>query len=132
MGTDLKITVRDNIRRLLRLKEGESGVGRLMEHGFVNGTAQRILAGETSLGVDLLAKLAGAFRVQPWQLLVPGIDPDALPELHAPAARWPFPSIDRDQVLSLSGAEAAAVEVGLQVALAAAKLPQRKRNGTSG
>ena len=51
------------------------------ELGLKNGTAQRVLAGETSIGLELLAVLAEKLRVEPWQLLVPGLDPRALPSL---------------------------------------------------
>lgn len=48
------------------------------------GTVQRIKGGETSVGLDVIASIAGAFGVEPWQLLVEAIDPDNLPTLHAP------------------------------------------------
>ena len=81
MPKDLPSILRDNVRRILALPEGKSGVGVLIELGLKNGTAQRVLAGETSIGLELLAVLAEKLRVAPWQLLVPGLDPRALPSL---------------------------------------------------
>lgn len=134
---DLKLTIRANIRRLLHLTDGESGVAQVMKLGFSNGTAQSLLAGETSIGVDVLAKVAAALRVEPWQLCVPGLDPERMPSLEPQHFRWPFRQVDPDQLLGLVGTTAATVEVGLIALLAAAGAaapvaPQRKRDGTGG
>ena len=68
MGEDTKTVLRDNVRRLLGLQAGESGVQRLIDKGFANGTAQRVLGGQTSVGVDVVEKLAAAFDVAPVRL----------------------------------------------------------------
>lgn len=65
------------------------------------GTAQRILSGETSVGIEILEQLATAFRVTPWQLLVPGLDARNLPGLTADETAWPFPMVDRRAYRSL-------------------------------
>jgi hypothetical protein len=127
MEDDIKLVVRDNVRRLLGLADDESGVAKLMKKGLSNGNAQRILGGETSFGVDLLAKVAGAFGLQAWQLCVPGLDPEKRPVLHAPSARWPFRGVDQEAIASLVGLQAQMVEQGLLVALAAAGAPSRKQ-----
>jgi len=44
MGRNSKIILRDNVRRLLKLKDIESGVGKLVDLGIPNGTVQRVLA----------------------------------------------------------------------------------------
>ena len=41
------------------------------------GTASRIKAQRTSVGIDVLDKIAGFFRLQPWQLLVPELDAES-------------------------------------------------------
>lgn len=125
----MKHVVRDNVRRLLGLAPGASGVSELMrKSGLKNGSAQRVLAGETSIGLDLLAELARSFGLQPWQLLIEGLDPDRLPQVHEPSSRWPFRQIDQDAVASLTGTQAQAVEIGLLAAMAAAGAPLRKLN----
>lgn len=44
---------------------------RLKEIG--RGTVQRIKEGSTSIGTDKLVQIAGAFNLEAWQLLVPGL-----------------------------------------------------------
>ncbi len=46
------------------------------------GTVGRIRNAEVSATLDSVAALAEAFGLEPWQLLVPGLDPDAPPALH--------------------------------------------------
>lgn len=132
MAEDLKITIRENIRALLGLDPGESGVSKLIRLGLSNGNAQRLLGGETSVGLDVLSQCASALHVEPWQLCVPGIDPANLPRIDPINFRWPFRRIDPEAVLGLVGSAAAAVETGLLVALASAGISPGKRNGTSG
>lgn len=45
------------------------------------GTISRLRNGEVDANLDTLQRLAKAFNVEPWQLLVPGIDPGNLPTL---------------------------------------------------
>jgi transcriptional regulator with XRE-family HTH domain len=124
---DIKAVIRDNVRRLLGLDASDKGIAQLMRKtGFKNGTAQRVLQAETSIGVDLLTELARGLGVEPWQLLVRDLDPDNLPTLHPPSTRWPFRQVDQEAVASLSGSQAQAVEAGLLVALASAGAPSRK------
>lgn len=132
MAADLKLIIRDNVRALLGLEEGQSGVQRLIDMGVPNGNAQRVLSGIASVGVDTVAQIASALGFQPWQLLVPNLDPADLPSTDSREFRWPFRRVDPDQVLGLVGSAAAAVETGLLVALAAAGISPRKRNGTNG
>lgn len=126
MAENLKITVRDNVRAILGLKKGEAGIQKLKELGISNGNAQRILGGETNLGLGLLADLAQALHVEPWQLCVPGLDPDRLPRLHEAKVRWPFRRIDQEVISGLVGTIAASVENGLLATLATVGISPRK------
>jgi hypothetical protein len=96
------------------------------------GTVQRIKEGNTSCGLDVVTKISGAFGIEPWQLLVPNIDPHRLPRLDEEPLRWPFRNVDRELIAGLVGSPAIAVENGLLVALAAAGISPRKRTGTLG
>jgi transcriptional regulator with XRE-family HTH domain len=49
--------------------------------GMTNGTLDRIRRAATSVGVDELKPLAEVFDLQPWQLLVEGLDPKDPPVL---------------------------------------------------
>lgn len=51
---------------------------------LTNGTVGRIAAGSHTTDIDALADLAEVFGLQPWQLLVEGINPNALPVLASP------------------------------------------------
>lgn len=59
----------ENLTRLAR----EAGIG--------PGSASRIKAQTTSVGLELIDKVARVFGVEVWQLLVPGINPRNLPTL---------------------------------------------------
>jgi hypothetical protein len=89
MGLEIKKTVRLNVLSLLKfqaggeLPEGESGVTRLKKLGVSQGNAQRTLDEESDLRLATLDQLAKGFRLKPWQLLVPHLDPRALPTLAA-------------------------------------------------
>ena len=122
----LKTTIRDNVRRLLGLNAGESGVSRVMALGFSNGTAQRILDSDTSIGVDVLERLADALKLAPWQLCVPDIESDRLPRLEPVSFRWPFRQIDPEVITGLVGSPAAQIENGLLVALGTLGISTRR------
>ena len=47
------------------------------------GTCSRLKAQETSVGLEVIDKLATFFDVYPWELLVPTFDPDNRPTLQA-------------------------------------------------
>jgi transcriptional regulator with XRE-family HTH domain len=92
---------------------------RLKAIGFSNGTAQRVLEGSTSIGLDTLDELAARLGVSAWRLVqptAPGLpaESDKTAE-HASVARL---------LATLSAEEQAAVQV-LVVRLAAAR--QRSR-----
>lgn len=55
--------------------------------GMTNGTLDRIRRAAVSVGVDELQKLATAFDLQPWQLLVDGLDPNNPPVLAQQSAK---------------------------------------------
>jgi hypothetical protein len=129
MQPTLKMTIRDNVRRLLGLAEDESGVSRVMALGFSNGTAQRILDSETSIGVDVLEKLADGLKLAPWQLCVPNIEPDRVPRLEPVAFRWPFRQIDPEVITGLVGSPAQQIENGLLVALGTLGISTRRVAG---
>lgn len=102
-------TLRDNVLKLLVQQSGDwkpsergktRGVTRLKKLGLTQGTAQRVLEGSTSIGLEILQQLASAFHVKPWHLLVPGLDVEALPV--AGRAAWPFPMVDQDAYYALS------------------------------
>jgi hypothetical protein len=98
----LKRTIATNVRKILGVAEGHSGVARLASLGVKRTNAARVLKAEQSYGVDLLEEIAKACRVEPWLLCVPnmditrGLDPEAdymltlyrqTPAAHRAAAR---------------------------------------------
>lgn len=103
----LKQIIRENVRALMAadkggpLKSNETGVTRLLQKGFANGTAQRILDDETSIGIDVIEALATAFGVQPWQLMTKGLNPGSPPALIDQPGAWPFEFIDQRQYMDM-------------------------------
>lgn len=91
--SDLPAIVAANIKAVLAHRQGEPvRVSDLIKLGFANGTAQRFMKGETSIGLDMLQRVAEKLGLEPWQLLLADLDPAALPSICGPAAApaWPF------------------------------------------
>lgn len=62
-----------NVAALMTHRWGEENLNRLArEAGIGLGTAARLKAQATSVGLELVDRLALCFHVEPWQLLVPG------------------------------------------------------------
>lgn len=70
---DTKKTLWENVRALMIMKYGEENPWRTSHDANIGpATMTRIKEQRTSVGVDTLEKLATLFKVEPWQLLVPG------------------------------------------------------------
>jgi hypothetical protein len=126
MAIPIKQTVQENVRALLGLQAGESGVAKLMKRGFANGTAQRILDAETSLGIDVLERIAKAFDVEPWQLCAPNLGGSA----KAPPQpdKWPFKEVSRELWASLSEGHRGVVEDSMLETINRLQARSRKRD----
>lgn len=75
--TDSKKTLWANVLRLMRVKYGAENLTKLARDcGIGPGTATRIKAQQTSVGVDVIERIASVFGVQPWQLLTPNLGAD--------------------------------------------------------
>lgn len=118
MTDDIRAVLRDNVKALLEKRAREDktqkpGISGLIAMGIPNGTAQRILGGKTSIGLDVVEKLAKGLKVSPWVLLVPQLSVDALPGLTEDHSAWPFPLVDQSAYLDLTPTERAFVQGGL-------------------
>lgn len=101
--TDSKAVLWKNVQELMKKRYGEENQTKLAKDvGFGTGTAIRLKAGQTSVGIDIIDRLAQFFGLQPWQLLVPGLKPDALPALGGDASGWPMQMISKERFVSLS------------------------------
>lgn len=70
----IKVTLWANVRALMVSKYGEENINRLAREAKVGpATIQRIKDGATSVGIDVLEKVARVFVVEPWQLIAPGM-----------------------------------------------------------
>jgi hypothetical protein len=79
---DSKATLWQAILSLMQRNYGEENLLRLSKEAKIGlGSTSRLKAQETSVGVDLIDKVAGRFKLEPWQLLVPGFDAENPPEL---------------------------------------------------
>lgn len=77
---DSKASLWAAVQALMNKRYGRENLNQLARDAKVgNGTAMRLKTQETSVGLDILDKLAQTFDVEPWQLLTPGFDPDSLP-----------------------------------------------------
>lgn len=80
--TTLKAVLWQNVKALMVARYGKENLTRLATECRIGpGTATRIKEQRTSVGLDVLEQIAGTFHVEPWQLLVPGMDPSNPPVL---------------------------------------------------
>lgn len=73
------------VNTIKQVAEASKGLRRGSEDVHLsNGKVGRIYKGEQPTDVDSLYGLAAVFHLEPWQLLVPGLNPKALPKLASP------------------------------------------------
>ena len=73
----------ENLRAVMLKEWGEENLNRLARSCKIGaGTAARIKEQKTSVGLETLEKIADHFHLAPWQLLVPGLDPENPPVIH--------------------------------------------------
>lgn len=74
---DTKRVLWQNIGALMTLHYGGEQLGRFArESGIGAATMTRIKAQKTSVGVDVIEAIARKFKIQPWQVLAPGLGAD--------------------------------------------------------
>lgn len=79
---DLRPILWSNVESLMRHRWGSTSRQRLADLAEVGpATIQRIAALQVSTGIDVVAAIANALGVHPWQLLVADADPLNLPKL---------------------------------------------------
>ena len=77
---DSKTVLWNNVSALMRKRWNCENLSKLArEAGIGPGSATRIKEQRTSVGLDVLEKVAACFDLEPWQLLVANLDPDDLP-----------------------------------------------------
>jgi transcriptional regulator with XRE-family HTH domain len=73
-----------NLRNLMATKAGpRSQTALRKKSGVAQATIGRILKQETEAGVETVDRLAKAFGLEGWQMMVPGMDPTNPPVLMA-------------------------------------------------
>lgn len=79
---DSKAVLWRSVEALMRKHYGKENLTRLSkECKFGPATASRLKEAKTSVGLEVIDKIAGNFNVQPWELLVPSFDPSNRPTL---------------------------------------------------
>ena len=77
-----KEVLAENINALMRANTSLDSNPKLSDKSDLGtGSISRIRNAEGAVNLDTLDKLAKCFDLQPWQLLVPGMDPASLPVL---------------------------------------------------
>ena len=72
-----KTNLWENALSLMTSRYGAENLSRLARETKIGpGSASRIKAQETSVGVDVLEKIAGHFAVEPWRLMAPKLGAD--------------------------------------------------------
>ena len=68
----------------MQKRYGKENLTRLAADAKIGpGTCSRMKAQETSVGLEVIDKVAALFDVEPWELLVPNFSPDNRPTLQA-------------------------------------------------
>ena len=79
--------LQDNLNALMRAHSSLSTNTKVATKAMVgSGTISRLRNAEVAASTDMLDALATAFALQPWQLLLPGLDPENLSELPSMSA----------------------------------------------
>ncbi len=82
LSVDSKVVLWRSVSALMLKHYGEENLSRLARDcKFALTTSARLKAQETSVGVDIVDKIAKHFHVDPWELLVPTFDPANRPTL---------------------------------------------------
>jgi hypothetical protein len=99
---DSKQVLWENVSRLMVKRYGKENLTRLAaDSGVGPGTCTRIKVQGTSVGLEVVEAIAKALEAEPWQLLVPNLDPYDLPSLGGDSGQWPMPMVSRESFLSL-------------------------------
>jgi len=81
-STSLKRVLWLNVSTLMKKHYKRENLSQLATDAGVGlASIDRIKKMQTSVGLDIVEAVAGAFKMQPWQLLVPALDADNPPEL---------------------------------------------------
>lgn len=81
--TEPKTILWENVAALMAHHWGGENLTRLSREAKIGpGTCTRIKEQQTSVGLDVLAKVAGAFQLQAWHLLTPNLDPTNPPVIY--------------------------------------------------
>jgi hypothetical protein len=85
---DLKPLLWNNLSALMKARWGKENMRRLggitdnpASPLFSSSTGTRLKKQDTAVGIDVVAMCAHSLNVEPWQLLVPDLDPAAMPRL---------------------------------------------------
>lgn len=79
---DSNTTLWMNVRALMLKHYGKENLSRLAAECEIGlGTAGRIKEAKTSVGIEVMGKIATRFGLEAWQLLVPDFDPENPPTL---------------------------------------------------
>lgn len=99
------------------MPDGQTGVTQISAlAGKKTSWGQRLLDEQTDVRLSTLAEAAAAFKLQTWQLLVPGLNPSKPPGLSDDPA-WPLPYVQRDAFQALGPEDRAYCQAKMQAAI---------------
>lgn len=79
-GNPSKNILWENLSALMRHHWEAENINLLARKAKIGvGTAQRIKDRETSVGLDIVDRVAGVFGLQAWQILLPNLNPKNVP-----------------------------------------------------
>lgn len=111
---DPKLILWENTKALMLERYGKENLGRLaVDAGFAPANTTRLKQAKTSMGMDHVAAVARALKVELWQLFVDGLVANDLPTLTTPLNGWPFQDLAPERFHGLSDMQKAKIEGAL-------------------
>jgi hypothetical protein len=80
--SDSKKLLWNSVKALMKKHYGAENLTKLSKECKIGAaTAVRLKEAKTSVGLDIVDRIAKRFTVEPWELLVPGFNPESRPTL---------------------------------------------------
>lgn len=123
-ASPIRKLVAQNVTAVIQAEDAGAGKGikKLMSIGLSRGSAGRLVTpGTTSWNIDLLEQVAAQLHVQPWELLLPDLNPakggGVRSVLGVRAKQWPFVTVSREDLADLNPTEMERLEKTMRTRL---------------
>lgn len=120
-ASHIRKLIAQNVTAVIQAEDASAGKGikKLMAIGLSRGTAGRLVTpANTSWNIDLLEQVAAHLHVQPWELLLPDLNPAKGGGVRSVqglrAKQWPFVKVSREDLADLTPKEMDRLEMTMR------------------